>query len=599
MRFVLQFQLPTEGRERPGRPRLHGADRNVELPRRLGFREVLEIAEHDHFDLIRRQSPQRLDDHISVADGHRRVFGGGLDATTGLHPTHDGPVTPPAGSPVEHGSTQVGEGFVDTAGGETGPGPGIGVGDDVLGLGGVAAEHVGEADQSDMVLADQRVEVRPFGHRYIVAIETAADVNGQRLRQGGTSAGILREAKGQGFSIHPYWTPDEVRTFRGLRAPGPPGGGVGYDRPVKLPVVPPVSPMLAKLSRELPEGPGLYYEPKWDGFRCIVFRDGDEVVLGSRNERPLTRYFPEVVEALRQNLPARCVLDGEIVVAGPNGLDFDLLSQRIHPAESRVTMLAETTPASFVAFDALATGEEDLRDRPYRDRRQVLERLLARAQAPVHLTPVTDDAATARDWFDRFEGAGLDGVVAKSAELRYEAGKRLMMKVKHERTAECVVAGFRWHKEGGVVGSLLLGIYDRDGVLHHVGVASGFSAARRRAFVDEIAPYRPNAADHHPWIPEHSPSGRVPGGPSRWNAGKDLSWEPLRPETVVEVSFDHLQGDRFRHATSFLRWRPERSPESCTYEQLDTPVPTELRDVFQSGAAPSSSRQRKGPGRGS
>ncbi|MBV8295735.1 MAG: ATP-dependent DNA ligase, partial [Acidimicrobiia bacterium] len=242
---------------------------------------------------------------------------------------------------------------------------------------------------------------------------------------------------------------------------------------MKLPVTPPVSPMLAKLSRELPEGPGLFYEPKWDGFRCIVFRDGDEIVLGSRNERPLTRYFPELVEALRANLPDRCVLDGEIVIAGPDGLDFDALSQRIHPAESRVAMLAETTPSSFVAFDALATGDEDLRTRPYAERRKVLARVLRRARPPVHLTPVTEDPSTARDWFDRFEGAGLDGVVAKAADTRYEEGKRLMVKVKHERTADCVVAGFRWHKEGGVVGSLLLGLYDGAGVLHHLGVASG------------------------------------------------------------------------------------------------------------------------------
>jgi ATP-dependent DNA ligase len=342
--------------------------------------------------------------------------------------------------------------------------------------------------------------------------------------------------------------------------------------------------MLAKLSRELPEGPGYLYEPKWDGFRCIVFRDHDEVELGSRNERPLTRYFPELVTSLRDNLPDRCVLDGEIVIAGPDGLDFDALSQRIHPAESRVEMLARTTPASFVAFDALATGKDDLRARPYSDRRHTLEEALAGAQPPIHLTPVTENVATARDWFDRFEGAGLDGVVAKAADLHYQPGKRVMLKVKHERTADCVVAGFREHKEGGVVGSLLLGLFDGAGVLHHVGVASGFSVARRKAFVEEIAPYRKKAADHHPWIVggahEHA-SGRIPGGPSRWNAGKDLSWEPLRPELVCEVAFDHLQDDRFRHATSFVRWRPDRQPASCTYEQLDAPVPAELREVFE------------------
>jgi ATP-dependent DNA ligase len=354
--------------------------------------------------------------------------------------------------------------------------------------------------------------------------------------------------------------------------------------------------MLAKLSRELPEGAGLFYEPKWDGFRCIVFRDGDEVILGSRNERPLTRYFPELVDALKTHVPARCVLDGEVVIAGPDGLDFDALSQRIHPAESRVDMLARTTPASFVAFDALALEAKDLRSRPYVERRAALERALRSARPPIHLTPVTDDPATARDWFDRFEGAGLDGVVAKAGDLTYEAGKRTMVKVKHERTADCVVAGFRWHKEGGVVGSLLLGLYDGAGVLHHMGVASGFSAARRREFVDVLAPYRARAGDQHPWIPEGQPSGRIPGGPSRWNAKKDLSWEPLRPELVCEVAFDHLQDDRFRHATSFVRWRPDRHPESCTYEQLDTPVPAELHEVFDIGRSPDDSGRRRAKG---
>ena len=247
-------------------------------------------------------------------------------------------------------------------------------------------------------------------------------------------------------------------------------------------------------------GPNFFYEPKWDGFRCIVFRDGDEVVLGSRNERPLTRYFPELVESLRANLPDRCVLDGEVVIAGSSGLDFDVLSQRIHPAESRVEMLARTTPASFVAFDLLAVDKDDLRDQPFASRRRALEEALTAASPPVHLTPVTTDADIARDWFDRFEGAGLDGVVAKPGDLAYQVGKRVMIKVKHERTADCVVAGFRWHKEGGVVGSLLLGLFDGAGVLHHVGVASGFSAARRRTFLEDIAPYRDHAADHHPWI---------------------------------------------------------------------------------------------------
>jgi len=349
---------------------------------------------------------------------------------------------------------------------------------------------------------------------------------------------------------------------------------------VTLPVVPPVAPMLAKLARELPEGEGLFYEPKWDGFRCIVFRDGDDVVLGSRNEKPLTRYFPELVESLRANLPERCVVDGEIVIAGPGGLDFDALSQRIHPADSRVELLARTTPASFVAFDLLALGDADLQVEPYAARRASLEEALGGAEPPVHLTPVTTRPEVARDWFSRFEGAGLDGVVVKDGALRYQPDKRAMMKVKHERTADCVVGGFRWHKTGDVVGSLLLGLVDAAGVLHHVGVASGFSVARREEFVATLDPYRSGAADGHPWLVEGTPEGRVPGGQSRWSAGKDLSWEPLRAELVAEVAYDHLQVDRFRHATSFVRWRPDRSPDSCTYAQLDTPVPTELGEVF-------------------
>lgn len=342
--------------------------------------------------------------------------------------------------------------------------------------------------------------------------------------------------------------------------------------------------MLAKLAQDLPVADGLYYEPKWDGFRCIVFRDGEDVVLGSRNEKPLTRYFPELVDSLRAQLPKRCVLDGEIVIAGPGGLDFDALSQRIHPAASRVQLLAETTPASFVAFDLLALNDRDLQAEPYAARRGALERALRRAKAPVHLTPVTTSPDTARDWFSRFEGAGLDGVMVKAGDLVYQPGKRVMVKVKHVRTADCVVAGFRWHKEGGVVGSLLLGLFDPEGTLHHVGVASGFSVARRAELVDTLAPYRKKAADGHPWLAHAVVDGRIPGGQSRWNAGKDLSWEPLRPELVAEVGYDHLQGDRFRHATSLIRWRPDRAPESCTYDQLDTPVPTELEEVFGTGS---------------
>jgi ATP-dependent DNA ligase len=338
--------------------------------------------------------------------------------------------------------------------------------------------------------------------------------------------------------------------------------------------------MLAKLARELPEAEGLFYEPKWDGFRCIVFRDGDEVVLGSRNEKPLTRYFPELIQSLLANVPERCVLDGEIVIAGSSGLDFDALSQRIHPAASRVELLAQTTPASFVAFDLLALDESDLRAEPYVARRRALEKALQRAMPPIHLTPVTTKPDVARDWFARFEGAGLDGVVVKAGDLLYQPDKRVMMKVKHERTADCVVGGFRWHKEGGVVGSLLLGLFDDKGVLHHVGVASGFSAVRRQEFVGTLEGFRTDALNGHPWGVEGEPQGRVPGGQSRWSAGKDLSWEPLRPELVVEVSYDHLQGDRFRHATSFIRWRGDRDPASCTYSQLDSPVPAELQDVF-------------------
>jgi ATP-dependent DNA ligase len=351
--------------------------------------------------------------------------------------------------------------------------------------------------------------------------------------------------------------------------------------------------MLAKLSREMPESSGLFYEPKWDGFRCIVFRDGDEVELGSRNERPLTRYFPELAGPLRENLPDRCVIDGEIVIAGPSGLEFDALLQRIHPAESRVKMLAATTPASFVGFDLLAFDDEDLRERPYASRRKLLESALASARPPIHLTPATNDPAVARDWFSRFEGAGLDGVVAKASDLPYREGERLMLKIKHERTADCVVAGFRQHKDGAGVGSLLLGLYDDHGALHHVGVASGFAVVRRRELVGEIASYREDSHKDHPWQGEMTAAAadvtaetagtsaqRRPGAPSRWNADRDLSWEPLRPELVCEVGYDHLQGDRFRHATSFRRWRPDRTPSSCTYSQLETAVAAELAEVF-------------------
>ena len=356
---------------------------------------------------------------------------------------------------------------------------------------------------------------------------------------------------------------------------------------MNLPVNPPVSPMLAKLVRELPGADGMAYEPKWDGFRGIVFRDGDEVELGSRNERPLTRYFPELVDSLKAELPERCVLDGEIVIAGANGLDFDALLQRIHPAVSRVQLLAERTPASFVAFDLLATGDLDLRALPFARRRAELEEALAGCGPSVHLTPLTTSAAVAQDWFARFEGAGLDGVIAKPADLVYVEGKRVMLKVKHERTADCVVAGFRWHKDGAGVGSLLLGLYDDEGTLHHVGVATSFPVATRRALADELAPLAHDALDDHPWRgwAHAAASGddggqRLPGGPSRWNAKDNLAWEPLRIERVAEVSYDNLQGDRFRHATHLVRWRPDRDPASCTYAQLERPVPEELARVF-------------------
>ena len=354
---------------------------------------------------------------------------------------------------------------------------------------------------------------------------------------------------------------------------------------VHLPVMPPVSPMLAKLARELPTTGELLYEPKWDGFRCVVFRDGDEVELGSRNERPLTRYFPELIAPLQRSLPPRTVVDGEIVIATDAGLDFEALLQRIHPAQSRVAMLASSTPASFVAFDLLALDDRDLRGVAFGERRSLLERALGPALAPVHLTPATTDPAVANRWFSRFEGAGLDGVVAKRLDLPYREGERVMLKVKHERQADCVVAGFRWHKSGGIVGSLLLGLHDDAGVLHHVGVTASFTAARRRELVEELAPYRRASLEGHPWAgwAHHeaaAESGRKPGAPSRWNASKDLSWEPLDPVLVCEVAYDHLQGNRFRHATTFRRWRPDRDPSSCTYAQLEVVVPEELAAVF-------------------
>ena len=360
---------------------------------------------------------------------------------------------------------------------------------------------------------------------------------------------------------------------------------------MRLPFAPPLEPMLAKLADTFPEDGGWLFEPKWDGFRAIVFRDGDDTYIQSRDLKPLDRYFPELAAPLRASLPDRCVVDGEVVIAGPNGLDFEALLLRIHPADSRVKMLAAQTPASFVAWDLMAIGDEDLRRIPQGERRSRLEAVLAGAEPPVHLTPATTDRATGLDWFDRFEGAGLDGVVAKRLDAPYQPGKRAMLKLKHARTADCVVAGFRWHKNGpGThIGSLLLGLFDDAGTLHHVGITSSFSWDRREKLVAELAPLRESALDGHPWaewaewaaMGSADASGqRLPGATSRWNRGKDLSWEPLRPERVVEVAYDHLQGDRFRHATTFVRWRTDRAPASCRYDQLESTPPYELALIF-------------------
>jgi ATP-dependent DNA ligase len=351
---------------------------------------------------------------------------------------------------------------------------------------------------------------------------------------------------------------------------------------VDLPVMPPVKPMLAKATKGWPDpaslpADGVVYEPKWDGFRCIVFRDGDEVELGSRNERPLTRYFPDVVDAVKAALPPRCVVDGEIVISTDGRLDFEALQLRLHPAESRVRKLAAESPAQFVAFDLLADDDESLLITPFRHRRARLERLLTRTPE-VHLTPATSDVERARAWFTDFEGAGLDGLIVKPLHLTYQPDKRLMTKIKHERTADCVVAGFRWHKSGPVLGSLLLGLYDDEGELRHVGVAASFTAARRKQLVTELEPWRDGAADAHPW---YSNAWGPGGAPSRWNAGKDLGFEPLRPERVVEVAYDYMEGTRFRHTAQFRRWREDREPRSCTFAQLDRPLVYALDDVLR------------------
>jgi ATP-dependent DNA ligase len=348
---------------------------------------------------------------------------------------------------------------------------------------------------------------------------------------------------------------------------------------------PPIKPMLATLADELPTGDYLY-EPKWDGFRAIVFRTENDVYIQSRDSRPLDRYFPDLHEILLKRLPRNCIVDGEIVIATAAGLDFDALQLRLHPAASRVAKLAHETPASFVAFDVLSVDPNNLMDEPQATRRQTLEKLFGRAKPPLHLTPVTRDRATALDWLSRFEGAGLDGVVAKLASGTYLPGKRAMIKVKHARTADCIVAGFRWHKSGeDAVGSLLLGLYDDDGVLQHVGVTSSFTMARRRQLAKELAPLRKDSMRDHPWrewAGAAAESSRMPGGQSRWSAGKNLAWEPLRIERVCEVRYDHMQGDRFRHATFFMRWRPDKRPRDCRYDQLEVTQPYELAKIFAS-----------------
>ena len=350
--------------------------------------------------------------------------------------------------------------------------------------------------------------------------------------------------------------------------------------------------MLAKRVDELPSEGEWVFEPKWDGFRALVFRDGDEILIQSRDEKPLDRYFPELLDPLRSALSPRCVLDGEIVIVNDNELDFDALQMRLHPAASRVKLLSQQTPASFVFFDLLCEGDRDLRGVPFQTRRRELERLIASAPSPIHLTPATEDRSVASDWFRRFEGAGLDGVIAKPALGIYESNKRVMLKVKHERDCDCLVAGFRWYKKGDrtLIGSLLLGLFDEAGALQHVGVCASFTAAKRKELAEFLEPYRQNALASHPWKgwAEFATEGddgvkRMPGGQSRWSQGKDLSWEPLRPELVVEVAYEHMQGDRFRHMAQFRRWRHDKKPSDCTYAQLEVVPPQELAAIFPYG----------------
>ena len=404
------------------------------------------------------------------------------------------------------------------------------------------------------------------------------------------------------FHAHAEW---DGRAWQSRRAPSRAllgwlvGGGLvgGHHHRIigrmPFPLEPPIAPMLAKPTPAIPDGDGWIYEPKWDGFRALVFRDGNEVYVQSRDLKPLNRYFPELDEPLRAvGAPgARFVLDGEVVIARPDGgLDFDALLLRIHPAASRVKMLSEESPASFVAFDCLADGDDDLRDTPFGERRARLEQLVVDAPGSVRLTPSSTDPTVAQHWFEVFEGAGLDGVIAKRAADSYAPGKRAMAKIKHARTADCVVAGFRWHKNGPgtLVGSLLLGLWNAEGQLQHVGVTSSFTMAKRAELVEFLDPYRRDGMQDHPWrewaLAEASAAEegrRMPGAASRWNRGKNLTWEPLRPELVCEVAFDHLQGDRFRHAATFRRWRPDRSPADCRYDQLEETPPALLADLFR------------------
>ena len=347
--------------------------------------------------------------------------------------------------------------------------------------------------------------------------------------------------------------------------------------------------MLAKRADVIPSGNTWLFEPKWDGFRTIVFRDGEDVLIQSRDSKPLNRYFPELIETIKAQLPERCVLDGEVVIARNGTLDFDALQLRIHPAVSRVKLLAQQTPASIVFFDLLAVGDRDLREAAFSERRAELEKLLATVMAPLHITPATGDHTIAQDWFQRFEGAGFDGVIAKPKTGTYQPDKRAMLKIKHERDCDCVVAGFRWHKNGenSLIGSLLLGLYSNDGKLQHVGTCASFTQAKRAELVTFLEPFRANANAGHPWAAwaeaEAHTESRMPGAKSRWTGGKDLSWNLLRPELVVEVAYEHMQGDRFRHLAHFRRWRTDKQPSECTYAQLEVVPPQELAAIFRSG----------------